>query len=87
MTHHDDSLIAILDKLLNKANNLETWVQKATQQEFIVTLKFQTKCSMSSWHKNKYGIYCFDEESDTDESYFVDNTNIIWNGWFMEENN
>lgn len=37
----------------------------------------QAKYNMNNWHKNKYGIWCFDSEYDTDESYFVDNTNII----------
>lgn len=30
-----------------------------------------------SWYKNKYGIYHFNNEYDTDDCYFVDNTNII----------
>lgn len=31
----------------------------------------------TSWYKNKYGIYQFNNEYDTDDCYFVDNTNII----------
>jgi hypothetical protein len=38
----------------------------------------QHKYTISDWHKNKYGIYCFPDETDTDDCYFVDNTNIIY---------
>jgi hypothetical protein len=38
----------------------------------------QHKYDFSNWKKNKYGIYCFPNETDTDGCYFVDNTNIIY---------
>ena len=38
----------------------------------------QHKYDISNWHQNRYGIWCFEDESDTDASYFVDNTNIIY---------
>ena len=38
----------------------------------------QHKYNISNWKKNKYGIYCFPNETDTDDCYFVDNTNIIY---------
>lgn len=31
----------------------------------------------TSWYKNEYGIYKFNNEYDTDACYFVDNTNIL----------
>ena len=31
----------------------------------------------TAWKMNKYGIYCFNNEYDTDSCYFVDNTNIL----------
>lgn len=31
----------------------------------------------TSWYKNEYGIYQFNNEVDLDDMYFVDNTNII----------
>lgn len=37
----------------------------------------QNKYTIKDWHKNKYGIYCFPNETDTDSCYFVDNTNIL----------
>lgn len=33
--------------------------------------------SDTSWYKNKYGIYQFNNEVDLDDMYFVDNTNIL----------
>ena len=38
----------------------------------------QEKYDITNWHKNKYGIWCFETEVDTDDCYFVDNTNIIY---------
>lgn len=38
----------------------------------------QHKYDISNWQKNRYGIYCFPNETDTDDCYFVDNTNIIY---------
>ena len=38
----------------------------------------QHKYDISNWKKNRYGIYCFPNETDTDDCYFVDNTNIIY---------
>ena len=38
----------------------------------------QHKYDISNWKKNFYGIYCFPNETDTDDCYFVDNTNIIY---------
>lgn len=31
----------------------------------------------TTWRKNQYGIYCFNNEYDTDDCYFVNNTNIL----------
>lgn len=31
----------------------------------------------TSWYKNEFGIYKFNNEYDTDDCYFVDNTNIL----------
>lgn len=33
--------------------------------------------SDTTWYKNKYGIYQFNNEVDLDDMYFVDNTNIL----------
>lgn len=38
----------------------------------------QHKYDFSNWQKNKYDIWCFPDETDTDDCYFVDNTNIIY---------
>lgn len=36
-----------------------------------------SQSSDTSWYKNEYGIYKFNNEYDTDDCYFVDNTNIL----------
>lgn len=38
----------------------------------------QHKYDISNWKKNSYDIYCFPNETDTDDCYFVDGTNIIY---------
>ena len=38
----------------------------------------QHKYDISNWKKNRYDIYCFPNETDTDDCYFMDNTNIIY---------
>lgn len=37
----------------------------------------QHKYTISDWHKNKYGNWCFPDETDTDDCYFVNDTNIL----------
>lgn len=37
----------------------------------------QQKYTISDWHKNKYGIYCFPKEYSMEDSCFMDGTNII----------
>lgn len=78
MTCHDDTFdayVGLVRKQGEQIGNMGTR-GNATGVHCHIEIS-QTKCPMSSWHKNNYGIWCFDDESDTDESYFVDNTNII----------
>ena len=37
----------------------------------------QHKYDASNWQPNQYGIYCFPNETDTDDCYFVNDTNIL----------
>ena len=79
MTAHDDSFDAYVGLVRRQGEQLGNMGKQGNATGVHCHIEIsQTKCSISSWHKNKYGIYCFDEESDTDESYFVDNTNIIY---------
>ena len=78
MTAHDNSFDCYIGQIVKQGEQLGNMGTKGNATGVHCHIEIsQTKCNMSSWHKNKYGIYCFDEESDTDESYFVDNTNII----------
>lgn len=78
MTCHDDSFNAKIGQIVRQGEQLGNMGKQGNATGVHCHIEIsQTKCSMSSWHKNKYGIYCFDVESDTDDSYFVDNTNII----------
>lgn len=78
MTCHDDSFDAYVGLIRRQGEQIGNMGVNGNASGVHCHIEIsQTKCSMSSWHKNKYGIYCFDEESDTDDSYFVNNTNII----------
>ena len=44
------------------------------------------KDDINNWHRNQYDIWCFDKEYDTDDSYFVDNTNIKRKGGELQDN-
>lgn len=80
MTCHDDSFDAYIVKGLirrqgEQIGNMGT-KGNATGVHCHIEIA-QHLYTMANWHKNGYGIWCFDNESDTDESYFIDNTNII----------
>lgn len=78
MTCHDDSFDAYVGLVRRQGEQIGNMGKQGNASGVHCHIEIsQTKCSMSSWHKNKYGIWCFDNESDTDDSYFVDNTNII----------
>ena len=78
MIAHDDSMDCWIGQVVRQGEQLGNMGTKGNATGVHCHIEIsQTNCDMSSWHKNQYGIYCFDEETDTDDCYFVDNTNII----------
>lgn len=78
MTAHDDSFDA--DKYIgvaipqgNKIGNMGT-KGNATGVHCHIEI---SQSKTTSWTKNKYGIYRFPNEYDTDACYFMDGTNIL----------
>lgn len=81
VTCHDDSFDAYVGLIIpqgNQLGNMGTKSEKGDVTGVHCHIEIaQHKYDISNWKKNKYGIYCFPDESDTDDSYFVDDTNII----------
>lgn len=78
MTCHDDSFNAYVGQIVKQGEQLGNMGMNGNATGVHCHIEIsQTKCNMSSWHKNNYDIWCFDDETDTDDCYFVNDTNII----------
>lgn len=78
MIAHDDLFNHFIGKKLNQGELLGFHGMNGNATGIHTHIEIsQNHFNMSNWSKNKYGNYCFDKESDTDECYFVDNTNIL----------
>lgn len=78
MTAHDDSFDACVGQIVKQGEQLGNMGMNGNATGVHCHIEIaQHLYNMTNWHKNQYGIYCFNDESDTDACYFVDNTNII----------
>jgi len=76
MIAHDDSQDCYVGQVVEQGNQLGNMGTKGNATG--VHCHIQTEQgSDTSWYKNKYGIYQFNNEADLDDMYFVDNTNIL----------
>lgn len=76
MIAHDDSQDCFVGQVVEQGNQLGNMGTKGNATG--VHCHIQTEQgSDTSWYKNKYGIYQFNNEVDLDDMYFVDNTNIL----------
>lgn len=76
MTAHDDSFDAYVGQIVPQGNQLGNMGTKG----YATGVHCHIEVSQSkdtSWTKNQYGNYHFNNEYDLDDCYFVDNTNII----------
>ena len=83
VTAHDNSFDAQIGQVVRQGEQLGNMGNKAGNGGKVTGVHChieiaQHKYDFSNWQKNKYGIYCFPNETDTDDCYFVDNTNIIY---------
>ena len=78
MTAHDDSFDA--DKYIGvtipQGNKIGNMGKKGNATGVHCHIQI-SQSKTTSWTKNKYGIYCFPNEYDTDACYFMDGTNIL----------
>lgn len=83
VTAHDETFDAQIGQIVRQGEQLGNMGSKAggggTSTGVHCHIEIaQHKYDISNWKKNGYGIYCFPDETDTDDCYFVDNTNIIY---------
>ena len=76
MTVHDDSLDAKVGQIVEQGNQLGNMGTKGNATGVHCHIEI-SQSNDTSWTKNQYGIYHFNNEYDLDDCYFVDNTNII----------
>jgi len=76
MIAHDDSFDARVGQLIKQGEQLGNMGTKGKSTGVHCHIQI-SQSKTTSWTKNKYGVYCFPNEYDTDACYFVDNTNIL----------
>ena len=83
VTAHDNTFNAEVGQIVYQGEQLGNMGDKAGGGAYVTGVHChieiaQHNYSIANWQKNRYGIYCFPNETDTDDCYFVDNTNIIY---------
>lgn len=77
MTAHDDTMDAVAGKtVVSQGSQLGNMGSKGYATGIHCHIEIE-QGSDTTWRKNEYGIWCFNNEVDTDDCYFVDNTQII----------
>ena len=78
MTAHDESMNAKIGQVVIQGNQLGNMGRKGFSNITGVHCHIQISQSKdTTWKKNIYGNYRFNNEYDLDDCYFVDDTNII----------
>ena len=82
VTAHDETFDAQVGQVVRQGEQLGNMGSKAGGGAISTGVHChieiaQHKYDISNWKKNKYGIYCFPNETDTDDCYFVNDTNIL----------
>ena len=77
MTVHDDTMDAKVGMIVPQGNQLGNMGTKGNATGVHCHIEV-SQSSDTSWTKNQYGIYHFNNEYDLDDCYFVDNTNILY---------
>lgn len=76
MTCHDETFDAYVGLVVPQGNQLGNMGRKGNATGVHCHIEHGVKLN-STWTKNKYGNYCFQNEKDTDDCYFCDNTQIL----------
>lgn len=76
MTAHDDSLNVQIGQVVAQGEQLGNMGTKGNATGVHCHIEISQSAD-TTWAKNQYGNYHFNNEYDLDECYFVDNTNIL----------
>jgi len=76
MTVHDDSMDAKVGQVVAQGEQLGNMGTKGNATGVHCHIEISQSAD-TTWAKNQYGNYHFNNEYDLDECYFVDNTNIL----------
>lgn len=78
VTVHDNTFDAKVGQVVKQGEQLGNMGDKGNATGIHCHIEIaQHKYTINDWHKNKYGIYCFPNETDTDDCYFANDTNIL----------
>ena len=78
VTCHDNTFDAYIGQVVRQGEQLGNMGDKGNATGVHCHIEItQHKYDYSNWKQNIYGIWCFPNETDTDDCYFVDDTNII----------
>ena len=77
MTAHDDVITVSVGNVIAQGEELGHMGMKGLATGVHCHIEV-SQSSNTSWTKNEYGIYHFENEYDLDYCYFVDNTNILY---------
>lgn len=76
MTVHDDTMDAKVGQVVSQGSQLGNMGTKGNATGVHCHIEI-SQSGDTSWFKNQYGNWHFNNEYDLDDCYFVDNTNII----------
>lgn len=76
MTTHDDTMDAKVGMIVPQGNQIGNMGTKGNATGVHCHIEV-SQSNDTSWTKNQYRIYHFNNEYDLDDCYFVDNTNIL----------
>ena len=76
MTAHDDTMDAYIGQIIEQGDQLGNMGKKGNATGIHCHIQI-SQSKDTSWFKNQYGNYQFNNEYDLDDCYFVDYTNII----------
>lgn len=82
VTAHDNTFDAQIGQIVRQGEQLGNMGDQAGGGAYVTGVHVhievaQHQYDISNWQKNGYGIYCFPNETDTDDCFFIDNTNMI----------
>ena len=77
MTAHDNTMDAKVGMVVSQGSQLGNMGTKGNATGVHCHIEISQSAD-TTWTKNQYGNYHFNNEYDTDDCYFVDNTNIIY---------